>query len=267
MTADAIEVDGAELAFSRTGGAGPAVVFVHGLGGTRESWAEQLAGAARAGFDAIALEMRGAGPGPPPPGPYSVEQWAADVVAVIDALGIERAGLVGHSVGCMTVEHAALELGGRCTALAMLGGTLAWPAAAGDAFAERARLARDGRLAEVAEAVAAAGLSERARERRPDLTERLIEIVTSNPPEGYAEAALAAGRGSMREPEAVECPALAFAGSEDPVTPVSAAEEVADAMPRGRSAAVRGGAHWCQLEAPEAVNEVLLPFLQGAATG
>ena len=47
----------------------------------------------------------------------------------------------------------------------------------------------------------------------------------------------------------------------------SLAIEIAEAMPRGRFATVPEGAHWCQIEAPEAVNEALLPFLRSAQTG
>lgn len=249
------------LAYERREGSGPTVVFVHGLGGRKEAWREQLRAAAEAGRDAVAVDLRGAGESEVPPGRYSAEGWAHDLVAFLEALGIERAALVGHSVGCMVVEHAALALQERCMALGMLGGALAWEEGFRSVLAERAELARAGRLREVGEAVAAAGLTQGAHAERPDLVARLVEMLESNDPRGYAESALATGRASMLDPERVECPALAFAGAEDPVTPVGAAEEIAAAMPRGEFAAVPGGAHWCLLEVPGAVTEVLLGFL------
>src|SRR5262249_14243554 len=155
------------------------------------------------------------------------------------------------------VEHAALALGDRCTALAMLGGTLRWPDGFGDAAAERARLARDGRLREVADAVAAGALTQAAHAERPELVERFLELFMTNDPDAYAESALATARGAMLEPERIACPALALAGEEDAVTPPSAAGQIAAAMPGGEAAEVGKGAHWCQFELPGAVTDRL----------
>ena len=98
---------------TRTAATGPAVLFVHGLGGSAYAWWAQLAACEAGGYRAIAYDQRGAGRSSKPAGPYSVEQWAEDLVGLLDALGIERAALVGHSVGCMVAEHAALRLGER----------------------------------------------------------------------------------------------------------------------------------------------------------
>lgn len=260
--AQRLDVGEVKLAYDLLEGEGLTVAFVHGLGGRKEAWRGQLRAAAEAGHHAIAVDLRGAGESDVPPGPYSVEQWAGDLVSFLDALGIERAALVGHSVGCMVVEHAALALADRCGAVAMLGGALAWGPEFETVLRERADLARAGGLHEVGAAVAAAGLTQRAHADRPDLVARLVEMLASNDPDGYAESALATARAAMVDPGRVRCPALAFAGAEDPVTPPTAAREIAEAMPRGELATIAGGAHWCLLEVGEAVNEVLLEFLR-----
>jgi pimeloyl-ACP methyl ester carboxylesterase len=71
----------------------------------------------------------------------------------------------------------------------------------------------------------------------------------------------------MATPESVKCPALAFAGGEDQVTPVDASKEIAAAMPHGEFSTVPDGAHWCHLELPEVVSERLLGLLRTAAAG
>jgi len=71
----------------------------------------------------------------------------------------------------------------------------------------------------------------------------------------------------MLEPGAIRCHALPFAGSDDPVTPPDASKEVAAAMPRGEFTTVPDAAHWCQMEAPERVGELLAEFLGRAGVG
>jgi 3-oxoadipate enol-lactonase len=243
------------------------VLFAHGLGGSAYAWWAQLAACAKRGYRAIAYDQRGAGRSSKPPGPYSVESWAEDAVGALDALGIERAALVGHSVGCMVAEYAAVALGERAWALALCGGAREWPPEAVPAFERRAELARAGRMDEIAEAVAATGLSEGCRAEHPELHGLMLELIASNDPAAYADWALATGGGSMRDLDALECPVLAFCGAADPVTPPSFAEAIAGAVPDGRAATVAEAAHWCMLERPEAVSELLLDFLAAPARG
>src|SRR3954462_11584339 len=107
--AERIEVGGVTLAYEDTGGAGPAVVFAHGLGGAANGWLAPLAqgrgrgrggggpgprGGRARGWRGVAYDQRGAGVSEKPPGPYSLELWSADLAGLLDGLGIERAALV-----------------------------------------------------------------------------------------------------------------------------------------------------------------------------
>jgi pimeloyl-ACP methyl ester carboxylesterase len=260
--AQRIEANGIDLAYEDTGGEGPAVLFVHGLGGSANGWLAQLRACEERGWRGVAHDQRGAGRSQKPPGPYSVETWSEDLVALLDALGMDDAALVGHSVGCMVAERAALALGERVRGLALCGGTLAWPAEAGPVFAERVRQARAGLMDQIAEAVAGGGLSERCRVEDPRLLGLMLEMIAGNDPTAYAECAAATGAAAMVDPETLTCPVLAFCGSEDPVTPPAAAEAIAAAVPDGRTDLVEGAAHWCQIEDPEATNTVLFGFLE-----
>jgi 3-oxoadipate enol-lactonase/4-carboxymuconolactone decarboxylase len=89
----------------------------------------------------------------------------------------------------------------------------------------------------------------------------MVASVAANDPDAYAEAALATARGSMPALGELACPVLAFAGSEDAVTPPEAAAEIAAAASRGESAEIDGAAHWCMLEAPAEVSETLIDDL------
>ncbi|HKG36650.1 MAG TPA: alpha/beta hydrolase [Solirubrobacterales bacterium] len=257
-----IGIEGVVLACEDTGGEGPAVLFLHGLGGTANGWLAQLRACEERGWRGIAPDQRGCGRSGG--GELSIGRWAADAVALLDRLGVERAAVAGHSMGCMVAEHAAHELGERAYALALCGGTLAWPEGAADGFTERARLAREGRMDEIAEGVAATALSERCRREDPRLLGLFRESIAGNDGERYAAACEAVAKGAMRGPARLECPVLAFCGGADPVTPPPAAEEIAAAAPDGRAAVVGDAGHWCQVEAPEAANRVLFDFLENA---
>ncbi len=238
------------------------VLFTHGLGGSANAWLAQLQGCRERGWRAVAHDQRGAGRSEKPPGPYSVETWSRDLVALLDALGIAEAALVGHSVGCMVAERATLELGERARALALCGGALAWRPEAAPVFEERVRQARTGRLDEIAELVTTTGLSERRRRDDPRLLGLMREMIVANDPEAYAECSAATAVATMERPEEIACPVLAFCGSEDPVTPPAAAAEIAEAVADGRTGIVEGAAHWCQIEDPEGTDRVLFRFLE-----
>ncbi len=263
--ADRLDIGDVELAYEDTGGDGPAVVFVHGLGGSIYAWRSQLMECRRRGLRGVAYDQRGAGRCAKPPGPYSVEGWAADLEALLDGLGIERAALAGHSGGCMVAEHAAVRVPERVAALALCGGALRWRPEADEVFERRAELARSGRMDEIAETVVTTGLSERARTEEPVLTGLMLALIASNPPQAYASCTEATAAGSMREPERVACPTLALCGAEDPVTPPDFAAAISGAVQRGESAVIEGAAHWCMIERPDAVNEILFGFLDRAS--
>ena len=199
-----------------------------------------------------------------PEGPY----WSAsaeDLERMLDRLGVDGAILIGHSVGSMVVEHTAVRLGDRVLGLAMLGGALQWRPEAGPVFERRVELAREGRMDEIAHTVAQTGLSERCRESNPALLGLFLELIASNDPDAYADcsAATAAARMIGAASPVRRSPPAA---SSDPVTPPAFAEAIVAEMPGGRTAVVKGAAHWCQLEAPADVNGLLLRFLDEIAT-
>jgi pimeloyl-ACP methyl ester carboxylesterase len=267
--AERIELEDVQLVYEDRGGASPAgsaVVFLHGLGGSAYSWWGQLAACGERGHRVVAYDQRGAGRSSRPPGPYSIELWARDLEAMLDALEIERATLVGHSVGCMIAEQAAVRLGERVRGLALIGGALRWRPEAGPVFEERVRLARAGRMDEIARAVAETGLSEACRRRDPALHGLFCELIASNDPQAYAEWSASTAVGEMAEPERVTCPTLALCGELDPVTPPAFSEAIAAAIPRARTALVTDAAHWCHVEAAGPVSALLLEFLDEIAT-
>jgi pimeloyl-ACP methyl ester carboxylesterase len=264
--AERVELEDVRLAYEERPGDGATVVFVHGLGGSFHSWWAQLAACEERGLRALAYDQRGAGLSDKPPGPYSVELWARDLVGFLDAVDVHRPILVGHSVGCMIGEHACVALEDRIAGLMTIGGALRWRDGAAPVFEERVKLARAGRMDEIATTVVGTGLSEARRRSDPALEGLFRELIASNDPQAYAECSAATAVGRMVDTDRVGCPVLACCGEHDPVAPPAFAEAIAAAVPDGRTAVVPGAAHWCQLEAPERVNELMLGFADEFAT-
>ena len=119
-----IQVNGAAI-YCYTGGkafdaAKPTVVFIHGVLNDHSVWAFQSRYMANHGWNVLAVDL----PGHCRSGgdaPASVEQGAAFVAALLDALGVERAALVGHSWGSLIALEAAAQLGARVSHLVLVG--------------------------------------------------------------------------------------------------------------------------------------------------
>ena len=266
--AERVQLEDVTLAYEERPGPADAatIVFVHGLGGSFHSWWAQLEACHQRGHRAVAYDQRGAGLSSKPAGPYSVELWTEDLVRVLEALDVERPVLVGHSVGCMVAEHVCVRLGDRIGGLVTIGGALRWRDEAAPVFEERVRLAHAGRMDEIATTVAQTGLSESRRREDPVLAGLFRSAIASNDPAAYAECSAATAVGRMIDPDRVACPTLACCGEHDPVTPTTFAEAIAAAIPEATTAVVAGAAHWCHIEAPEKVNEIVLAFAQELAT-
>ncbi len=89
-------------------GIGFPVLFISGLGGAAAFWNDQVAAFAKK-FDVITHDHRGIGQSDPSRSGYTVDRMAADVVALMDALEIERAHVVGHSTGGAIAQTLAVE--------------------------------------------------------------------------------------------------------------------------------------------------------------
>ncbi len=89
-------------------GDGPLVLLLHGFPDNVYTWRHQLPALAQAGYRGVAVHLRGYDPGSQPgDGDYSLDTLAKDPAALLDALGIERAHLVGHDWGAIVSYRAA----------------------------------------------------------------------------------------------------------------------------------------------------------------
>src|SRR5579859_5668790 len=100
-------------------GAGEAVLFVHGLAYDRRGWGP-LPDLLAEDFRVLLVDNRGVGESDAPPGPYTVEMLAADAVTVLDAEGLERAHVLGVSLGGFIAQEIALSYPERVDRLVLV---------------------------------------------------------------------------------------------------------------------------------------------------
>jgi 2-succinyl-6-hydroxy-2,4-cyclohexadiene-1-carboxylate synthase len=261
--------DGLRLHVERAGD-GPALLLLHGFTGSAESWAP-LRATLGGRWTTIAVDLPGHGrsSAPDDPARYALPRVADDLAAVLDALAIERAAVLGYSMGGRTALHFALRHPARVAALVLESAS----PGAGDAAERAARLASDAALADAVEREGVEAFVDRW-ERLPlwtsqaalpaDVRGRLRAGRLANRAGGLANSLRGAGAAADPLPlgrlAAQAAPALLVVGALD-TRYVALGRVMADAMPRARLAVVDGAGHAVHLEQPAALAALVGEFL------
>ncbi|HLQ23771.1 MAG TPA: alpha/beta fold hydrolase, partial [Gemmatimonadales bacterium] len=119
FTARYVTVDGSRIRYVE-GGAGPAVVFIHGFGASLYTWRRTLPAVAAAGFRAIAFDNRGFGFSDKPAHGYANADYTRLVLGFLDSLHVSEAVLVGHSMGAAIAAAIALATPQRVRGLVLM---------------------------------------------------------------------------------------------------------------------------------------------------
>ena len=252
-----MEVNGKEIAVERHG-EGDAVVMVHGLGGTSNSWFPQVAPLSRF-FQVVRLDLEGSGRSPAA-GALSIGSFAADVVAVMDELEIAAAHLCGHSMGTIVCQHIAAGRPERVKSLALFGPLAEPPEPARGAIRERAALARKDGMAPIADTLVQVATSAETRAHQPSAAAFVREILMRQDAEGYARSCEALADAESADPGKIRCPTLLVTGDEDGVSPPPAVKALGDRIAGSRLVILTGCGHWTPIEKPAQVTASLLNF-------
>ncbi|MDX6623509.1 MAG: hypothetical protein QOE75_1441 [Solirubrobacterales bacterium] len=113
-----VGIAGTELHYERAGDGAP-LLLIQGMGGSRLSWGEPFLAPLRESFDCISFDNRGIGLSAPTEDPFTTEHLAADALGLLDGLGIERAHLLGISMGGMVAQELALAAPERLLSLTL----------------------------------------------------------------------------------------------------------------------------------------------------
>jgi 3-oxoadipate enol-lactonase len=253
-----VQVNGKELAVE-VDGQGPAVLLVHGLGGTSNFFQPQAEVLAET-FQVIRPDLEGSGRSPVS-GVLSIDSLADDLAHLLDTLGIETARVVGHSLGTLVVRSLAARYPDKVSALVLLGAVRP-PAPAGqEATRARAATVREKGMAAVASTIVANATSEATRRDRPEVAAFVRELLMRQDPEGYARSCEALAAAADPEPVDSSLPFLLLTGDVDKVGPADVSHELAAAHGNATVEIFPGCGHWTALEAARATTDQLIKFL------
>jgi aminoacrylate hydrolase len=244
-----IAIDGGSLHVRRAG-AGDPIVFVSGLGGTAAFWNAQV-DALRNRYSVVTYDHRGIGGSTGAP-PYTVEQWAGDLLNLADRLALDRFHLVGHSTGGIISQVFAAMHPERLRSL-VLGGTWLNP---DRRFRDLFALRKEVLVTMGAEAYRMFGdllASSAPTEGAPpasdtprDVVLARIDALLAYSEDGYASR--------------IKAPVLVMAAADDHLVPAHLSLELADAIAGSQMLLLEGGGHFFPRTRIDIYNRALADF-------
>ncbi|HEX4903885.1 MAG TPA: alpha/beta fold hydrolase [Acidimicrobiales bacterium] len=256
-----LDVNGTRLHVSEEG-SGHAVLFLHGMGCDGTDWQPQVdAFAAR--YRCITIDHRGHGRSDREVGEgYSIAGFAADALGVLDHLGVDRAHVVGLSMGGMIAQQLAVTEPDRVCTLSLLD-TFARPGAMGEGMGAMADQVEAGGLDALAAGFQAMVFAAATIGSKPDLLERFDAQFRGNTPACLAwDMRAIAALDVYDELGSITAPTVVLCGAEDNLTPMAQAEELAAAIPGATLEIVPDAGHFSNIENPDFVNQVLAKQLE-----
>ena len=249
-------------------GEGPAVVCVHGLGGSGNTFTPLMPALAR--HRVIRVDLPGSGRSQRAEGELTIARYVETLLRVCERLQVDRAHWIGHSMGTIVCQHIAADHPKRVAGIALFGPLIAPPEAARAAMKARAAKAREGAagMQEIAQGLLQAAVSADTRQHLPLALAFVRESLMRQEGEAYARSCEALAGAPAAAVDRIEAPVLLVTGDEDGVAPPQAVRAMADRLHRAASKRVvvlpRCG-HWTPIERPEECQRELREFLAAHA--
>lgn len=240
----------------------PLVTLSHSIATDLSMWGPQVA-ELNARFRVLRYDTRGHGRTDAPPGPYSLEQLADDVRALLEALAIERTHFVGISMGGMIGQTLALAHPQLLAGLVLCDTSASLPPEAGLIWDGRIEAARAGGMEVQVEATISRWFTPGFISANPGAVDSVRAMIRATPADGYIGCAEAIKRLDLLERLAdITNPTLVLVGAEDPGTPPAAAHAIRQRIPDAGLVVIESASHLCNIEQPEAFNRAVLGFLE-----
>lgn len=255
--------DGIRIHYTEWGNhEGPTVLFLHGLGADNLGWFRQRHAFGH-DYRCVAVDNRGSGQSEKPPGPYDLERLARDAVEVLDHLEIESAHVIGASMGGALSQIIAVEFPERVESLtlACTACEIGWR---DELFDDWENLIRTQGMRAFSVKNFEWIFGPRSVRRLWPVAALLGPLMLRAPQEAFIAqigAIRSFNEGSSDDLGVISAPTLVITGSQDLLTPVADAEEIAARIPNSELVVVRGAAHGFMVEGAKHFNRVVLEFL------
>ena len=250
----AIEVDGE----------GEPVVFIHGLGGTTNTFTPLLPAFAR--HKRVRFDLPGSGRSSRVEGALSIQVFLQAVAKAMAAAKVDKAHVVGHSMGTIVAAHFAAAEPSAVKSLALFGPLLAPPDQARLSIRARAAKARQEGMRGIADALVQASTSNETRQKRHAAVAFVRESLMGQDPDGYARSCEALADMQAADTTRITCPALLVTGEEDVVSPPQSVRMMGDKIAAGgvevRVVVLPRCGHWTPVEKPDECIQLLKQFYE-----
>jgi pimeloyl-ACP methyl ester carboxylesterase len=248
-------------------GAGPPVLLIHGVGARLDAW-DGVVAALGGRFTTVRHDLRGHGASSRAPGPYSVELFAADALALLDHLGIARCHVAGHSLGGMVALRLAVDAPARVDRLALLSTAAGRTAEERQRVLERLALVEHGIPGEHFRRSVGRWFSDEFQRAHPDVIERHAARNMENDPRCYAAAYRVLATAELAgELARVHAPTLIATGEGDTGSNARMARLMHERIPGSRLHVLPGLRHSILVEAPDVVARLLADFFPAPSLG
>jgi len=246
-----LTANGTQIAFERSGSGTP-IVLMHGFPLDHSMWDGLLPQLQDA--DVIAPDLRGFGESAVVDGAYSIEDMADDVIGLLDALKIEKAALVGHSMGGYIALAAARKYAGRIASL----GLVATQALADAPERKAGRYATAEQVGAQGSVVVADAMAPKLS-ANPEHIARLRELILRQPPAGVmgALSAMAERPDSTGILPTLGFPVVIVHGLADLLIPPDRSQEMKTSIPRATLLEIPNAGHMPMWDAPVEVGKAL----------
>lgn len=237
-------------------------MFSNSLGSDFRIW-EEVVPTFLDQFQVILYDKRGHGLSDMPPPPYSMDDHANDLLALLDALGVQEAAVVGLSVGGMIAQRLAVKAPERVRALILCG--TAAKIGTPEMWEERIGAIEAAGIEAIAERILERWFTASFRKRRGVDYAGWRNMLVRTPAQGYAGTCASIRDADLTLDAArIRVPTLCVVGEEDGSTPPDLVRETAELISDARFEVLENAAHIACVEQPAALAKVILRHLKEA---
>lgn len=246
---------------------GEPVILLHGVGSSSATWAE-LVPYLDERHTLVMPDYRGHGDSDDPEPPYRVADFVDDLFRLLDELGIQRAHLVGFSIGAIFAQAAATARPERIASLVLLNSIADRTEAERARAAERSAFIRDSEPAAIAESSVERWFTPRFARERPDVVADEVAIVSANRSRPYAAAYdVLATTDLIESAGEIACPVLLITGENDRGSTPRMSRALQSRIPGSELVVVDGRQHYLHREVPALIADLINGFLGSRTTG